>query len=112
MGLFDKLMKSAKPRAVVVGLDGVPYTMLKDLKARGLIPNMGEIFDAGYFGQMSVCIPEISSVSWSSFMTGIIIYDRDPVRRTWDIRFHGFPTRYLQDVFPQFHASQSAHSVG
>ena len=70
MGLIDKLMKSAKPRAVVVGLDGVPYTMLKDLKDRGLIPNMGEIFDAGYFGQMSVCIPEISSVSWSSFMTG------------------------------------------
>jgi len=51
-------------------LDGVPYTLLQDLKNRGHIRNMASIFDGGYFGQMSVCIPEISSVSWSSFMTG------------------------------------------
>lgn len=55
---------------VVLGLDGVPYTLLEDLKNRGRIPNMASIFERGYFGQMSVCIPEISSVSWSSFMTG------------------------------------------
>ena len=70
MGLFDKLKSKVRPRAVVVGLDGVPYTLLKDLKNRGRIPNMASIFERGYFGQMSVCIPEISSVSWSSFMTG------------------------------------------
>jgi predicted AlkP superfamily phosphohydrolase/phosphomutase len=70
MGLFDKRRRKAGPKAVVVGLDGVPYTLLKDLKPRGLIPNMATIFDGGHFGQMSVCIPEISSVSWSSFMTG------------------------------------------
>ena len=70
MGLFDKLEKKVKPRAVVVGLDGVPYTLLVDLKNRGRIPNMVSIFERGYFGQMGVCIPEISSVSWSSFMTG------------------------------------------
>ena len=70
MGLFDKLKKKVRPRAVVVGLDGVPYTLLEDLKNRGRIPNMVSIFERGYFGQMSVCIPEISSVSWSSFMTG------------------------------------------
>jgi predicted AlkP superfamily phosphohydrolase/phosphomutase len=70
MGLFDKLKKKLRPRAVVVGLDGVPYTLLQDLKNRGRIPNMASIFETGYFGQMSVCIPEISSVSWSSFMTG------------------------------------------
>ena len=70
MALFDKLKKKAKPRTVVVGLDGVPYTLLKDLINRGRIPNMASIFERGYFGQMSVCIPEISSISWSSFMTG------------------------------------------
>jgi predicted AlkP superfamily phosphohydrolase/phosphomutase len=70
MGIFDKFRKKVRPRAVVVGLDGVPYTLLKDLRDKGHIPNMAAIFDRGYFGQMSVCIPEISSVSWSSFMTG------------------------------------------
>ncbi len=70
MGLFDKLRKKARPRAVVVGLDGMPYTLLEDLAKAGRIPNMASMFGSGYFGQMNVCIPEISSVSWSSFMTG------------------------------------------
>lgn len=70
MGLPDKLKKKERRRAVVIGLDGVPYTLLKELKARGRIPYMSSLFDKGYFGKMSVCIPEISSVSWSSFMTG------------------------------------------
>jgi predicted AlkP superfamily phosphohydrolase/phosphomutase len=53
-----------------VGLDGVPYSLLRDLKRKGGIPNMASIFEQGSFNQMSVSIPEISSVSWSSFMTG------------------------------------------
>ena len=70
MGLFDKLGKKKRSRVIVVGLDGVPYTLLANLKNGGSIPNMAAIFGTGYFGRMSVCIPEISSVSWSSFMTG------------------------------------------
>jgi predicted AlkP superfamily phosphohydrolase/phosphomutase len=70
MGIFDKVKKKKRRRAVVVGLDGVPFTLLEDLKKRQCVPNMSSIFDNGYFGQMSVCIPEISSVSWTSFMTG------------------------------------------
>jgi len=70
MEIVNKLKEKGRSRAVVVGLDGVPYSLLLDLKRRGRIPNMSCLFDTGYFGQMSVCIPEISSVSWSSFMTG------------------------------------------
>ena len=70
MSLFRKSGPKVRPRAVVVGLDGVPYSLLRDLKSRGRIPNMASMFEQGHFGQMSVSIPEISSVSWSSFMTG------------------------------------------
>jgi predicted AlkP superfamily phosphohydrolase/phosphomutase len=70
MGLLDKLKKKGRVRVVVLGLDGVPYSLLENLRNRDRIPNMSSIFERGYFGQMSVCIPEISSVSWSSFMTG------------------------------------------
>jgi predicted AlkP superfamily phosphohydrolase/phosphomutase len=70
MVLLKRPKAQLRPKAVVVGLDGVPYTLLKDLISKGRIPNMASIFDQGYFGQMSVSIPEISSVSWSSFMTG------------------------------------------
>ena len=66
----EKHGKGPKKRSVVVGLDGVPFTLLRDLQTNEHIPNMKAIFDTGYFGQTSVCIPEISSVSWSSFMTG------------------------------------------
>ena len=59
-----------RKRAVVVGLDGVPHSLLEKLRTNGQIPHMTSIFDTGYFGKTSVCIPEISSVSWSSFMTG------------------------------------------
>ena len=70
MGFFKKSKAKVRSRAVVVGLDGVPYSLLGDLASRDIIPDMTSIFAEGYFGQMSVSIPEISSVSWSSFMTG------------------------------------------
>ncbi|MBU4129124.1 MAG: alkaline phosphatase family protein [Proteobacteria bacterium] len=70
MGLFNKLLKKERNRSVIIGLDGVPFSMLKDLKENSGIPNMSSLFDKGYFGKMNVCVPEISSVSWSSFMTG------------------------------------------
>ena len=54
----------------MIGLDGVPFTLLNELIKKKCIPNMSNIFGQGYFGQMSVTIPEISSVSWTSFMTG------------------------------------------
>lgn len=64
------MKRKLRPKAVVVGLDGVPYPLLNGLRDKGCIPNMASMFQKGYFGRMSVCIPEISSVSWSSFMTG------------------------------------------
>jgi len=71
MNLLRKLYKKKKNmRTVVIGLDGVPYTMLKDMADRQIIPKMKSLFDNGYIGPLEVTIPEISSVSWSSFMTG------------------------------------------
>ena len=70
MGIFQKSKKHFKPQTMVVGLDGVPFSLLANLKKSGIIPKMSSIFDTGHFGQMGVSIPEISSVSWSSFMTG------------------------------------------
>jgi predicted AlkP superfamily phosphohydrolase/phosphomutase len=58
------------PRTVLIGLDGVPHSLLLDLKKSGCIPNIAKILQNGFLGRMEVCIPEISSVSWTSFMTG------------------------------------------
>ena len=70
MGFFKKSKKQPKPQAVVVGLDGVPFSLLANLKQSGLIPKMGAIFDKGYFGKMQVSIPEISSGAGAAGRTG------------------------------------------
>lgn len=71
MGLFDKLRKRIKTkRAVLIGLDGTPYTLVRRFISDGTMPRLGEIVRAGTLLQMDTSIPDISSVAWSSFMTG------------------------------------------
>ncbi len=67
MALFSR----KKTKGMVVGLDGVPYTLLKSMMSKGLLPNMAQITAHGNFRRMEVTVPEISAVSWPSFMTGV-----------------------------------------
>jgi predicted AlkP superfamily phosphohydrolase/phosphomutase len=62
--------KKKKDRACVVGLDGVPCSMLLDLARAGVMPATAAIIDSGRLYPMRASLPEISSVSWSNFMTG------------------------------------------
>jgi len=57
-------------KVLVIGLDGVPCSVLRDLAARGVMPNVRDLSKRGVFGEMEVSLPPLSSVSWSSFMTG------------------------------------------
>jgi len=68
--MFAFFKKKSKKKVVIIGLDGTPYSLLKNLINQGKLPNMSHIFSQGYFGATTVCLPEISSVSWTSFMTG------------------------------------------
>lgn len=55
----------------MVGLDGVPYTLLKRLTDDGTMPQMAEMLRSGRLTKMRVTLPEISAVSWPSYMTGV-----------------------------------------
>jgi predicted AlkP superfamily phosphohydrolase/phosphomutase len=59
-----------KGRACVVGLDGVPHSLLKRFTEDGTMPALAEIVRTGRLRKMKVTLPEISAVSWPSFMTG------------------------------------------
>ena len=61
---------SKKPKTVIVGLDGVPFDMLKTLAQDGIMPNAQRLIGQGSFRAMRSSIPEISSVAWSSIITG------------------------------------------
>ncbi len=43
---------------------------MKDLTINGTMPRLEELLNRGDLKKMEVTIPEISSISWSSFMTG------------------------------------------
>jgi predicted AlkP superfamily phosphohydrolase/phosphomutase len=72
MGLLDKLRGSRqrKKRLVVIGLDGVPYTYIQRLFNAGELPNLRALAGEGALVQMDTTLPNVSSVAWSSFMTG------------------------------------------
>lgn len=58
-----------KGRAVVLGLDGVPYSMLKKLIADGVMPRMARLVESGSLQRMESTMPCVSSVAWTSFRT-------------------------------------------
>lgn len=68
MPLPRNKMKPA--RLVIIGLDGVPFGMLKDFAKSGVMPNTDRIIQDGFLTSMRSTIPEISCVAWSSIITG------------------------------------------
>ena len=58
-------------QVVVLGIDGVPYSLLKRFISEGIMPNLASLSKEGTLTDMSASIPEVSSTSWSTFMTGV-----------------------------------------
>src|SRR3990172_6342287 len=63
--------KKSSPKVVVLGLDGVPYSLLMEYMSRGIMPQLSGLCSShGRLMSMISSLPEISSVAWSSFITG------------------------------------------
>jgi predicted AlkP superfamily phosphohydrolase/phosphomutase len=59
-----------KKRVLVIGLDGAPYGLVRDLMAAGTLPNMERLAKTGAFGELTSVVPFVSPAAWASFMTG------------------------------------------
>ena len=92
----EEVVAVGRKRTLIIGLDGVPYSLLVDLAARGVMPNVGDLLGDGVLRRMRPTIPDVSSVSWSSIITG-----RNPgehgvfgftylIRGTYTLAFHDF----------------------
>jgi predicted AlkP superfamily phosphohydrolase/phosphomutase len=57
-------------RALVIGLDGMPLTLLRQLADSGVMPRMRSLLRDGAAAELLAPVPEISSTSWASFLTG------------------------------------------
>ena len=62
--------KSKKKRVVVIGLDGVPHSFLRQMMLMGELPHFQALLREGTLARMTSSIPCVSSVAWSSYMTG------------------------------------------
>jgi len=69
VGLFDRRKGKGK-KVVVIGPDGTPLSLVQKLIVQGELPNFQRIFKDGSVRPMTSAIPSVSSVAWSSFMTG------------------------------------------
>lgn len=92
------IFKKSKPgkKVCVVGLDGVPYSMLLELAKTGVMSTVARLIDSGHLHRMKASLPEISAVSWTNFMTGTnpgshgIFGFTDFKPGTYDIRISNF----------------------
>lgn len=82
MGWFDKLAKktgesanhfggiSKRKKVVVIGLDGTPFSLINGLIKQGVMPKFSSLLSGGSMVEMKSVHPSVSSVAWTSFMTG------------------------------------------
>lgn len=63
-------MSIMENKVVIIGLDGVPFEMIAEYAREGIMPNTAKLIDTGVFRKSNSTIPEISSVAWSSIITG------------------------------------------
>jgi len=85
-----------RERTLVIGLDGVSHGLIRDMANDGTMPVFRELIGQSSFCPMSSSIPEVSSVAWSSVITGKnpgehgIYGFTDLMPGTYRLRFPGF----------------------
>jgi predicted AlkP superfamily phosphohydrolase/phosphomutase len=68
MGLFDRLRGDDAPRVAFFGIDGVPYSLIRDNP--DVFPNLNAIADEGSAGAIDSIVPPESSACWPALTTG------------------------------------------
>ena len=59
-------------KVLIIGIDGVPFDLITRMMEQGYMKELKRICDGGYtVHKMRASYPDISSVSWTSFMTGV-----------------------------------------
>ncbi|MFB6191850.1 MAG: alkaline phosphatase family protein [Haloarculaceae archaeon] len=69
MGLFDRLRGSDGPRVAFVGIDGVPYSLVRDNPET--FPNLNALAEEGSAGAIDSIVPPESSACWPALTTGV-----------------------------------------
>ena len=60
----------SKTKVLIVGLDGVPLSLIEAWATEGRLPTFRRLMEEGTVGKLRSTIPPTSGPSWSTFMTG------------------------------------------
>jgi predicted AlkP superfamily phosphohydrolase/phosphomutase len=60
----------SKTKVLIVGLDGVPLSLIEAWAGEGKLPTFRKLMEQGTVGDLRSTIPPTSGPSWSTFMTG------------------------------------------
>lgn len=58
-------------RLLVIGLDGVPRTLLETVFAQGWMPFLKAMWEGGYRADLASTVPPLSAPAWVTFATGV-----------------------------------------
>ncbi|MEP9410510.1 MAG: alkaline phosphatase family protein [Candidatus Brocadia sp.] len=98
-------------KTVVIGLDGTPYSLIHKLTQQDVCPNVSRLLAAGSLLEMKSTHPAVSSVAWTSFMTGKnpakhgIFGFMDRIPHTYDIYYPNFKhiqAKPIWDILSQY----------
>ena len=59
-----------KRRALLIGLDGMTFTVVKPLIEQGIMPTMKSLMDKGTWGTLESVTPPVTGPAWVSIVTG------------------------------------------
>lgn len=62
---------TSRPRVWVIGLDGVPWTLLQPWIDQGHLPTLARLQAGGAWGELRSTLQFLTAVAWSSFITGM-----------------------------------------
>jgi predicted AlkP superfamily phosphohydrolase/phosphomutase len=102
-----------KNKVVIIGIDGVPYGVMESLSDSGVMPNFKRLRDEGIFTKMRSTIPPVSSISWSSIITGKnpaehgIYGFMEMIPGTYTLRFPDFNSLQEQPFWENFKNKKS-----
>lgn len=58
-------------RVVVIGLDGVGFTLIRPWIDAGRLPHLQDVFSRGAAGELTSSIPPLTGPAWATFQTGV-----------------------------------------
>lgn len=95
----------AGKKLVLIGIDGVPCELISDFSNSGIMPNIKRLIERYKLSRINSPLPEVSSVSWTSLMTGMNpgehgifgFYDID--RKNYSYIYPDFPSLPVRTIW-------------